>query len=179
MLFFLMLVNDEQERDALEKIYEENFDWMLKTAFYFLKNNEDAEDAIQEVFVGLVKNKTDIPTGDEERLRAYLFICIRNSAFALAKKKNYDTDISDEFIESLSTEEDIQDRLIKKDFYNEVLAYIKTMPPIYKDILVLNVLYGKSSHKIAKILQIPKKTAESRLTRAKQLLNKQFKEFDI
>lgn len=179
MLFFLSLIEAEQERDALEKIYQENLDWMLKTAFYFLKNNEDAEDVIQEVFVGLVKNKTEIPLESEERLRAYLFICVRNAAFALSKKRNWDTNVSNDFLENLSTKEDMQESLIKRDFYNVVLAYINAMPPKYKDVLVLNVLYGKSSHKIAKILNIPKKTAESRLTRAKHLLNKQFKEFNI
>lgn len=177
MLVFLSLIETEDERDAIEKIYHEHFDWMLKTAFYFLKNNEDAEDVIQDVFVSLVKNKVSFPIEDEERLRAYLFICIRNASLALNKKKKKSTVDFSHY--TFSTKDDMQQALIEKDLYNEALSYINTIPPIYKDVLVLNIVYEKSTKEISKILNIPFKTAETRLRRAKIIIKNRFKELGI
>ena len=176
MLFFLSLIESEEERNAIERIYYEHFDWMLKIAFYFLKNNADAEDAIQDVFLNLIKNDVDLPIDDKERLRSYLFVCIRNSALVLNKKKKiYTVD----FPNNLCSKEDMQDTLIKKASYSEVLTYINTMPQIYKDILTLNIVYEKNAKEISKILNIPKKTAETRLRRGRMLVKNQFKEFDL
>lgn len=176
MLFFLSLIETDEERDLLEKIYCEHLDWMFKIAFHFLKNKEDSEDVIQDVFINLVKTEADIPYDDEERLRAYLFICIRNTALRCNRiKKKYKS----EFLFNISTKEDVQDELIEKSIYDEVLSYINTMSPIYKDVLVLNIVYEKTINEIAKILSSPRKTIETRLRRGKALIKKKFKEFDV
>ena len=51
LLFYLSLIQNDEERVKITHIYETYLDWMLKMAFHYLKNETDAEDAVNDVFL--------------------------------------------------------------------------------------------------------------------------------
>ena len=58
----LSVIATEEERDKFRKIYEENYLKMYHVALGMLKNQPDAENAVQEAFLCRQKNLKNIHT---------------------------------------------------------------------------------------------------------------------
>lgn len=179
LLFYLSLIQSEEERINITRIYETYLNWMLKIAFHFLQDETDAEDAVNDVFLSLISGNSSIPTDSENETKAYLFICIRNAAFKIKKSKSKHKTVNYDELYNVSVKYNLEDDFFNKDRYNEVLSFINTMSPIYKDVLTLKLTFNKPLKEISKILNIPLKTAESRLLRGKSLLNERFGDIDV
>lgn len=54
LLLYLSLLETEEDRLKITKIYENYLDWMLKMAYHYLKNEADAEDAVNDVFLSII-----------------------------------------------------------------------------------------------------------------------------
>ena len=54
--FYLSMVESDEERSLIEFIYNEYRQLMYKTAFSILHNKFDAEDAVHEAFLRVIKN---------------------------------------------------------------------------------------------------------------------------
>lgn len=175
LLFYLSLIESEDDRASITRIYESYLDWMLKMAFYYLKNESDAEDTVNDVFLNIIRSNASIPLDDERRTKAYLFICIKNSALKLKRKRNKHRTVNLNELLNISAEYNIEAGLIQ----NELLKFIDTMPDIYKNVLALKIVFNKSAKEIADVLHLPLKTTESRIQRGTSLLKERFGDIDI
>ena len=177
--FYLSLIDDEEYRANITRIYNTYLDWMLKIAYHYLKNEADAQDAVNDVFLSFVGGNCSIPLDNADNTKSYLFICIRNASLNLKKSKNKHITVNyDEFF-SLSAKYDLEENFITKDTYNEILSFINTMSPIYKDVLTLYICFSKTLKEIAQELNLPFKTVETRFRRGKAILNERFGNIDI
>ena len=52
----LLTIENEEQRNKIEKIYNENYNWMLNVAFNITQDQYDAEDAVHSTFVSLIEN---------------------------------------------------------------------------------------------------------------------------
>ena len=179
LTFYLSLITNEEDRATITRIYDTYLEWMLKTAFHYLKNETDAEDVVNDVFLSIIGGSCPVPTNDENETKAYLFICIRNAAFNLKKSNNKHKTVNyDEFF-NLPTLYNLEDDVLKKDSYYEVLSFVNTMPSIYKDVLTLYISFEKSLKEISVLLNLPFKTVETRFRRGKAILKNKFGDLDI
>ncbi len=176
---YLSLIETEQDRKQFSDIYKEYLDWMLKTAYHYLKNEEDAKDAVHEIFYDMAKSGHLAPTGSDDETKAYLFICIRNRAARMAEKRNKIKTVSLSEIYNISSEYNVENDTVKKDDKSRLMHYINLLPKIYKDALCLYFVNGNTVKEIASILKVPFKTAETRLRRGKALIKEKFGDLDI
>lgn len=174
LLFYLSLVDSQEDRDFLTEIFNNYSDWMHQTAFYFLKNEKDAEDAVGNVFLSIVCNNCSIPRDNEDETRAYLFICVKNSALRIkaAASKNKTVSLDDLF--NLSSYSNVEESIINNETFDSLYKLINTMPHIYKDILTLCIVFDKPLKEAATILDIPFKTAETRYRRGLSIIKERF-----
>ncbi len=179
LLFYLSLLQSEEERINITRIYETYLNWMLKMAFHYLKNETDAEDAVNDVFLSLIGGNCSIPFDSENETKAYLFICIRNAALKIKESKRKHKAVNYDELFNISVKYNLEDTCFTKDIYNELLSFINTMPPIYKDVLILKISFDESLKEISKILNVPLKTVETRFSRGKSLLIERFGNIDI
>lgn len=179
LLFYLSLIQNEEERINITRIYETYLDWMLKMAFHFLNNETDAEDAVNDVFLSLIKGNSTVPVDSENETKAYLFICIRNAAFKIKESKSKHKTVNYDGLFNVFAKYNLEDACIKKDCYNEVLSFINAMSPIYKDVLALKLVFNKSLKEISEMLKVHLKTIETRFSRGKSLLKERFGDIDI
>lgn len=179
LLLYLSLIENEDDKVKIAKIYENYLDWMLKMAFHYLKNESDAEDAVNNVFLSIISGSCSIPLDDENKTKSYLFICIRNSALHLKGKNERNKSINLDKLYSLSSTFDIENQIIKKDSFESLQQFVNSLPPIYKDVLALYICFGENAKGIAKRLRIPLKTAETRLNRGKNILKERFGNIEI
>lgn len=179
LTFYLSLITNEEDKATITKIYDTYLSWMLKIAFHYLKNDADAEDAVNDVFLSIIGGNCTVPTNNENETKSYLFICIRNSALNLKKSNSKHKTVNfDEFF-NLPTVYNLEEDVLKKDSYYELLAFVNTMPSIYKDVLTLYISFEKTLKEISVLLNLPFKTVETRFRRGKKILKNKFGDLDI
>ena len=172
LAFYLSLVETEEEKDQIEKVYSLYLDCMLRYAFGYLQNMEDAEDAVNDAFLNIIKSKASIPFDSEKRTKSYLFICVRNCASKIQKKNNRTITVNLEEQCNLPSSEAVESGIVDKEYKEGFVAFLNTLPEIYKDILSLYFVFEKSLKEISYLLNVPLKTVETRFKRGKDLLKK-------
>ena len=148
MLF--MLLADLGERDFLAGLYEENKAKMLGIAFHILKNHADAENALQEVFLHLMKpsHLRTLQNMSCEKRKEYLAICILNQSRDMLRerKSRSETRLKEEIPDpnaGLSLEA-VEQREFLREYLNQlteedrmILVYHYALGIKYKDLAVL------------------------------------------
>ncbi len=168
-----LIINKLKEGDVLS--FDNIFRKYNKKVYYFaisyLKNKEDAEDVVQEVFMNLWKYRDQI--SEYYVFSKYLFRITYNATCKKFRKHASDKRQLEEVLKSFV----IEDNSTKLDIeYSSLLEttsqLIEKLPSRQKNILLLNIEEHFSSDQIAQKLDISKKTVENYLSLAKASLRK-------
>ncbi len=168
-----LIINKLKEGDVLS--FDNIFNKYNKKVYYFaisyLKNKEEAEDVVQEVFMNLWKYRDQI--SEYYVFSKYLFRITYNATCKKFRKQASDKRQLEEVLKNFV----IEDNSTKLDIeYNSLLEttsqLIEKLPSRQKNILLLNIEEHLSSDQIAKKLDISKKTVENYLSMAKASLRK-------
>ena len=176
------MIKDLDDRLIINKLKEgdvSSFDAVFKKynkkVFYFalsyLKNKEEAEDVVQEVFMNLWKYRDQI--NEYYVFSKYLFKITFNATCKRFRKQSSDKKHLEEVLKNNS----IEDNSTKLDIeYNNLVEttnlLIGKLPSRQKHILLLNIEERLSTEQIAQKLNISKKTVENYLAMAKSSLRK-------
>ncbi len=171
---YLSLIEDHSYDDKLIEIYEGYKPWMLRTAYSFLHDDELSQDAVHDVFMNIVKRIRNIPDKTIDLTKSYLYIAIKHACIDILnkRKKNFAFDIDSQF--SLHTDANVEKEVVEKDLYEQMLKFIDEMPNIYKEVITLHVIHNIKLSKVATLLKIPFKTAQTRYLRARNMIRKEF-----
>lgn len=180
LLFYLSLIENEEEKSKLEKLYYEYKKLMKYIAFEILDNNELAEDAVHEAFIKLTRHLKGIEEIKCHKTKAFIVIVIRSVCFdMLEKEKNYKHSSLTDITNTIS----VPDGVLENLELEEICLIIKSLPDIHRDIIELKVYYEKSDKEIADISGISHTAVRKRLQRArnalKERLNEQGAEDDV
>ncbi len=123
---------------------------------------EKAEDAVQEGFLELWKNRTKIRQNDDNSLRAYILKVARNWLYQQRKKWKPEGALDDDVLSSLPACDDPPDKRAElQDDYAKVLRLAHSLNPDEQKILRLQWKNGKTVGEIAKALRMPEGTVKS------------------
>ena len=126
-----------------------------------------AEDVTQEVFLALIENgeRYDPSRGT---LLSFLYGIARNLVLRrIEKKRPEDLEAAaDEF----AADEDLLDDLTRRETIEHVRRAVLSLPPIYREAVVLCDLESASYEEAAAALQCPVGTVRSRLSRGRAIL---------
>jgi RNA polymerase sigma-70 factor (ECF subfamily) len=154
----------------------------LSLARALVRSDADAEDVVQEAFV---RAFTYFRGFSGEHPRAWLLSIVRNVGYALLRKNGQTTllGVFDEESEPVASPwsssmqpESPEDTLLRAVDVLAVQQAVGTLPPEFREVVVLRELEQCSYKEIADIAQIPIGTVMSRLSRARKLLYKQLSE---
>ena len=140
-----------------EESIEKYSDMMLRVAFQIVKNQHDAQDVCQEVFVKLLKSKKEFETDEYEK--AWLIRVTMNTAKDYVKSFWYRNRAE------LSEEIAVYDN---EHLY--VVEEIMRLPVKYRTPIYLYYYEGYSVREIAKILQRSENTVLTWLSRGRKKL---------
>ena len=156
-----------------ERVWELAHDAMLREALRILHNRADAEDAVMDAMVRIVKNEHKFSSLGCNETVALAVIYVRNTAIDLYNANNKKPLPVEELPEdpglALSPEEEV----VGMDEAARLTKLIEAMPPSYRDVLLLRVQYGMSIREIAAVLHLENGTVRTRLSRAKAWLREQ------
>ncbi|GAB4050213.1 RNA polymerase sigma factor [Spirosoma litoris] len=155
------------DRAAFAKVYQHYRTPALKFSLSLLKDKEEAENMVHDVFIKIWEKRALI--NPELNFSSYLFTCLRNMIFDYLKQLEKSQLLRQRYMERMErTTEDDQDELETR--YIALHKAINALSEKRKLILLLNVEGGKSYQEIAESLRISKNTVKNQLVKAKQLL---------
>jgi RNA polymerase sigma-70 factor (ECF subfamily) len=140
---------------------------LYRFAVNFLKNQEEAQDIVQDVFEKLWINRDKV---EFEKAKSWLFTCAHNAMINFINKRARFTKLSDE----IQTEkvESFSFSFESKQVINHIVGIL---PPLQKTIILLRDLEGYSYEEIGDILSLNPSQVKVYLFRARLKIKKQLK----
>lgn len=86
MLFYVMLLDSEEERSFFEYLYKEHRQKMYGLAYSILVDAHAAEDAVHTVFLRLIKHLKKVERLEAEKQRSYLLTAVKHAALDIKRK---------------------------------------------------------------------------------------------
>ena len=168
-----LIINKLKEGDVLsfDNIFKKHNKKVYYFALSYLKNKEEAEDVVQEVFMNLWKYRDQI--NEYYVFSKYLFKITYNETCKKFRKQASDKKHLGEVLQNFTLEDNSTNLDIE---YNNLLEtanlVIEKLPPRQKNIFLLNIKEELTNEQIAQQLNISKKTVENYLAKAKTSLKK-------
>ncbi len=163
----------EQLRDGSKEAFKSIFDTYAAKIYAFalsyLKNEEDAEELLQDVFLKIWEIRADLDSS--KNIKALLFkICI-NLIYDLIRRKNIELAYLDYSAKNYHSESDSTwHEVIYNDMLSNLTKLVALMPEQRKHIFKLSKEEGFSNDEIAQQLKLSKRTVENQLYRALSFL---------
>ena len=168
-------VNDEArqraEDAALAALVDQYAGALYRVAFSVLRNQADAEDAVQEAFVRVLRHRDTL--GEVRDHRVWLIRIVWNIVLdrkRRAKTRPETDDVADLArvlpMKGLSAEE----HAAAAQHHAHVLACVDQLPAKERQVMMLSAFEELSSVEIAAVLEISESSVRSRLFRARNLM---------
>ncbi|MFC1482700.1 RNA polymerase sigma factor SigZ [Candidatus Margulisiibacteriota bacterium] len=153
-----------------QSMWEEFSQKLLRFVRSKVKNKEDAEDILQSVFLKIHEQKRNIKA--IKNVEGWLYQITRNAIIDYYRKHKKTIPLPEDFNDVLPKKTDNNNQ------YQELTRCLKPMinslPPQYKEPLLLADIKEMKQKEIAKKLKISISGAKSRVQRARKMLKEQF-----
>ncbi len=166
-----------QHRDAggaldqsnFEQIFLPHLDAAYNLARWLLRNDQDAEDAVQEAYMRAYKAFARFRGGDG---KAWFMTIVRNVCYTMIQKlRSHETpEPFDEEIHQPTGESEMQEAFRQKANAENLHGALEKLPDEFREVIVLHDLEGFAYKEIASVVGIPIGTVMSRLARARARL---------
>lgn len=164
MAFFLAALETDAERQRFTEIYEQYHARLEKIAMHLLANQTDAEDAVQNTFIQVIRHFEKISEISCEELPFWIISIVKNEALMILRKKRKLVPLED-WGGMEDTASDVTE-------YAELVELFARFPESYRAVLEMKYLLGYSDREISKQLGISETAVSTRASRGRALLCK-------
>ena len=168
MPLFLLLIEDESRREEYSAAYYKYRQHLFAVAKIILKNDTQAEDAVQNAFLSIIE-KDSLPKADNDRTKAFLTSVVRNKAVDLLRRDKY---IAEE------PPTDAQLGIAEPVLGSDIALALSELPRQYRDILVNYYYVGITPKEMAAQEKVHYRTILRRIEKAEALLKASLTEDD-
>ncbi|MDW0118148.1 sigma-70 family RNA polymerase sigma factor [Sporosarcina thermotolerans] len=156
----------------IEEVMFQNLEFLIRLAYYYVKDLQVAEDIVQEVFIKFYNNKSKYENRGE--LKAFLTKMTVNKSKDYLKSWAYrKIQLQNKLF--LSAFEIIHDELVRIDEQTIIADAILELPLKQREVLIYYYFHEMTIVAVASLLSIPESTVKSRLRRGKEILRNQLK----
>lgn len=148
---------------SFKEVFAEYYASQVHFAYKIIKNRHDAEDVVQDVFLGIWRSKPSFK--NEIAFRAYLYLSTKNRSIDFLKKKS-------PLYSDVSVFEDIEheaDAVVKEEAFRLLDRAIERLPNKTKEVIRLSIK-GLSIKEVAQELSITVNTVKTHKLRAYRFL---------
>lgn len=139
--------------DSYDFFYKEYYSLIYGIVFSILKNKENTEDVVQEVFMKIYNlDKTKLP---EKGTLSWIYTVSKNETFNYLRKKKQEVNLED--IYELQEESSEIEEIIDINTYNKIISGLTEKE---KEIVSLKILSNLTFKKIGQMLQMPTTTVQ-------------------
>ena len=151
------------EQKTVLELFDRYGDTVYRVALGYLRSPQEAEDAVQTIFLRLLERDTQVYPGKE---RAFLTkMSINHCKNVLSATKRRDTVPLEEAV------------LLAQPEDQELFRTVMDLPEQYRTVVCLHYFEGYSFQEIARLLRIGPSAVSMRLHRARNMLKQQVGRF--
>ena len=177
--FYLAMVDTPEDKLFVEELYTAYERMMFRIAFRVLRQKYDAEDAVQEAILSVIKGDAleKMKSMSDIERKSYLTVIVKNSAYKIynKRKKNNENSIYNDPDNANSTEEAVLSSLS----IEEIQETMNMLTESDYDILCLYLINEQTYEEIAAALDIRPDAVRQRVHRAKKRLMDKLQERGI
>ena len=163
---FLVIESKNGNQKAQLKLYDLHCNAMFAISCRYLKNDEEAKDAMQDGFLKAFLNLENY--ADDTNFSSWLKVIIINTCIDFLKKKKLETISIENYPFEISNDDDWN--FSSKISKEQIIEAIEKLDLKYQLVVKLFLMEGYDHQEISEILQIPIKTSRTHLRRAKLAL---------
>ena len=162
MLVYLSMINTPDDQKKFECVYLKYKNLMFHAANRILHNDHDAEDAVHQAFLSILKHLDKISSVESQKTRAFVVVIVERKSIDLLRTRiQSDETILLEEITAVPTPEKLG-----------LMEAIEQLPEHYRNILTLKYVTGFTTSELAKMMGITASGVSKLLFRAKAELKK-------
>ena len=162
LICYLQILDTPEEKNRFEQIYLKYRSLMYHAADSILHNRQDAEDAVHNAFLRIMKHFRRLQTIPAQDLAPWVTVVARNEAISLQRKRKEETPLEDW--------DDLSEPLEAVTDYHALVDILTRLPQTYRTALEMKLLLGYSDGEIASKLGLSKTAVSTRINRGRQLL---------
>jgi RNA polymerase sigma-70 factor (ECF subfamily) len=159
------------QEEALAALVDQYATTLFRVAFSVLRNQSDAEDAVQEAFLRVLRHRETL--GEIRDHRVWLIRIVWNIVLDRKRraKTRPETDDVAELARVLPASGlTAEQRAAAAQHHAHVLACVEKLPSREREVMMLSAFEELSSVEIAEVLDVTESSVRSRLFRARNLL---------
>lgn len=151
---------DELAFAELHKMYNKQ---LLLFAASILRNNESAEEVVEDIFINIWRNKSSV--AEIENIVVYLYVAVKNKCLTLLSQKARELVTAPyDFINiQINEPSNPYSQLVSAEMYNKMKAAIENLPPKCKMIFKLIREDGLKYKEVSEILNISVNTIDAQM----------------
>ena len=163
---------DPSELARFEETVLPHLDAAYTLARHLLRNEHDAEDVVQDAYLRAVRHFGGYRGGN---IRAWLLTIVRHTCYSWLRRHKADARAI-EFDETLHSEvrvgDDPEAEMLRGALREALDHAIARLPVEFREVVILRDVQGLSYAEIAEVVGIPVGTVMSRLSRARERLQR-------
>ncbi len=182
MIAIIAAIANENERHAIEQIFERYYPRMKAVAQSILHNEQDAEDAAMNTIGYMCHHPERFLDYTSKNTVSLVFMCLKNEAIDMYRKKQRQMDHTafmddDSSIEQIpDVDQSVVDIVISRENCDMLMQAIDQLDDMYKIPILLRYNHQMRNTEIAEFLHIDVNMVNGRLFRAKKKLAKKLAE---
>jgi len=155
-------------RPEFEQAVVPHLDAAFNYARWLTRNDAEAEDVVQDALVRALRFFSSLRNDDA---RAWLLAIVRNSWYTRLSRAGTAGASDDAIVSELPDGAPGPEALaLQRQTADRVQAAIHSLPPDFREVIVLREIEGLSYKEIAAVVGVPAGTVMSRLSRARERL---------
>ncbi|GAA4817926.1 RNA polymerase sigma-70 factor [Litoribaculum gwangyangense] len=162
-------------KNTLKQIFDTYYEALVQYANKFLFLQDECEDLVQDVFVGLWESEKIFL--DETSLKVYLYKAVRNKSYNVLKHNKVKNKYAEGAIQNLEDDNLFLKQILEEEIVRQLYQAIEILPSRKKEIIKMS-LKGIKNSEIAENLGIKLQTVKTLKSQSYKILKEQFKELD-
>lgn len=140
--------------DAFEALYHRYRDWVIRLAWRFTGNHDDALDVLQEAFAYLLRKFPGFRL--TARMTTFLYPVVKNLSITARRK-------SSRFVSNSEALSDVAATSSDEDHRSDLAAAMAVLPETHREVVLMRFVDDMSLAEIAGALDVPVGKVKSRL----------------
>lgn len=169
MIIYLQMIESQADKEKFERLYTRYRGLMLHVALRILHDQQDAEDAVHQAFLSILKNLKKISEVNCPETRSYIVIIVERKSIDLLRAGQRIVPFTEDASAGLE---------VPPPDDHGLADAMARLPARYREILLLRFDNGYTTRELAKLLGMSQSSVQKLIWRAKQALRETMKEGD-
>lgn len=159
---------------AFKRIFEDHYASLCRYAATVLRDPDNAQSLVQNVFVKLWENRSQL--GDVQSLPRYLTTMVKNEAINYLKREKRQVRMP-RLPDNGDLDQSAENLIRKHELQKHIIVALSSLPARCREAFEMSRFENLSNHEIAKAMGISAKGVEALITRSMKILRAELSEF--